>query len=280
MGIVTMLRKILGAEPQRSEVAQAAPETLPPPEPSPPPVPIIHPDDVFLVSYPKSGNTWLRFLIGNYLSSDAIDFVGLHRVMPDLHLDPSLSAPAQSRPRFVKSHGAFDAAYPRVVYIVRDPRDVAVSSFFHHRKFNLIDKQQSFEQFIQSFIDIGFYPNGPWDAHVEGWLATPTHAVIPVKYEEMLRDPGAVLEKVLAFASLDADVGRVARAVERSSFERMRSIEDAQHEEYFRRYGSDTTEIRFVREGRAGSWRQFFPQPQLEQFMQRYGETMRKFGYV
>lgn len=272
------LKAILGWIPRKpAAVVAEAPPTL---QSMPPPVvPTIYPDDVFIVSYPKSGNTWLRFLIANYLSDEAIDFIGLHHVMPDLHLDPALASPARNRPRFIKSHSAFDALYPRVVYLLRDPRDIAVSSYFHQRKFNLIDKQAPFEQFVQSFIEIGFYPSGPWHEHVEGWLSASSESVLRVTYEAMLADSGAELQRVLVFSGLTVEPARIARAVERSSFGRMQEIEDAQHDEYFKRYGSDTTELRFVREGRSGSWRDFFDEAQIARFLERYGETMRKFGY-
>jgi hypothetical protein len=251
-----------------------------PAEPPPPVVPTIYPDDVFLVSYPKSGNTWLRFLAGNYVSNTQVDFVGLHVVMPDLHLDAALAAPALTRPRFIKSHSAFDASFPRVVYLVRDGRDVAVSSYFHQIKFKLIQEQTTFSQFILGFIENGFHANdGPWSDHVESWIGTPRDSVLLVKYEDTLADPAATLRAILAFADLPVEEARVARAVERSSFAQMRSLEEAQHDDYFRRYKGDTTEIRFVREGRAGSWKQFFTDDDLERFMARHGATMRKVGY-
>ena len=237
-------------------------------------------DDVFLVSYPKSGNTWLRFQIGSYLLDAPIDFVGLHHVMPDQHLDPTLAAPAQFRPRFIKSHASYDPAYPRVIYIIRDPRDVAVSAYFHHIKFKLLPKETSFDEFMQRFIEIGFYPQGLWSDHVEGWLSASRASVQLITYEEMLDSPAAILSTCLRFGGVEIDEKRIERAVENSSKERMQEVEDVQHEEYFRRHGSDTTQIRFVREGRAGSWQSYFSSNVLQAFMERYGQTMRKVGYI
>src|SRR5438034_5257902 len=89
----------------------------------------VHPNDVFLVSYPRSGNTWIRFLIGNLAyPDDPVTFANIEHRIPSIYTYPNRVL--RRLPRILKSHEAFDPRYPRVIYIVRDPRDVAVS-FYH-----------------------------------------------------------------------------------------------------------------------------------------------------
>lgn len=48
----------------------------------------VFPDNSFIVSYPRSGSTWLRFLVGNLLSPDQpISFKTVEQVLPDIHVN-------------------------------------------------------------------------------------------------------------------------------------------------------------------------------------------------
>ncbi len=95
----------------------------------------VFPDDVFLVSYPRSGNTWTRFLIGNLLDQeDPITFANIESRIPEIYFFPDKVLRRLPRPRILKSHEYFDHRYKRVVYIVRDPRDVATSMYHYSRE--------------------------------------------------------------------------------------------------------------------------------------------------
>src|SRR5258708_28403823 len=90
------------------------------------------PDDVFLVSYLRSGSTWVRFLFGNFIHQEAVTFSNVGSLVPSIQELPDHKL--RSLPRVLKSHECFDPRYPRVIYIVRDPRDVAVSFYYYNLK--------------------------------------------------------------------------------------------------------------------------------------------------
>src|SRR5258707_11864652 len=88
--------------------------------------------DVFVVSYPRSGNTWTRFLIGNLINPDVhLTFSNVESRIPEIYFNPDRKMRALPRPRVLKSHESFQPHYPRVIYIVRDPRDVA-GLYYNH----------------------------------------------------------------------------------------------------------------------------------------------------
>src|ERR1700731_2244023 len=90
----------------------------------------VFPSDVFLVGHFRSGTTWSRFLVGNFVYTDRnVTFTSVSDMVPSIyeHSDRKL----RSKPRLIKSHESFDPRYPRVIHVVRDPRDVAVSLYYY-----------------------------------------------------------------------------------------------------------------------------------------------------
>src|SRR5690606_19622633 len=91
----------------------------------------IFPDDTIIVGYPKSGTTWMRFLVANMLRPEwEITFRNLQEAVPGIH-HPQIFDPEFPRPRFIKTHFPSYDEFPRFVYIYRDGRDVMVSHYHY-----------------------------------------------------------------------------------------------------------------------------------------------------
>src|SRR6266550_2199038 len=186
---------------------------------------LILPDDVFLVSYPKSGNTWARFLLANLLHPEqSVNFANLRRLIPDFDGGGTKrDFDRIPRPRIIKSHGCFDPRYPRVIYIVRDPRDVAVSQYHYHRKLRKIEDDLPIERFVARFLAGETRGGQSWGHNVFTWLATREGdpRFLLLRYEDMIADTSRELRKVTVFLGLDVTDEQIARAVERSSAGKM-----------------------------------------------------------
>src|ERR1041385_8741187 len=119
------------------------------------------PTDFFLASFPKSGNTWLRQLLAAaFFPGKKFSQANLSSIMPSVY-DENFTLNRLSSPRFIKTHEAFFSIYPKTIYLARDYRDVAVSSFFYLQKKNKAEKTIS--EFIRSSKLNSF---GPWEWHV------------------------------------------------------------------------------------------------------------------
>ena len=240
----------------------------------------ILPDDVFLVSYPKSGNTWLRFLIGNYITDCGVDFSNSHLVMPDVHFNPKDCSGVEFRPRFIKSHKPYTPSYPRVIYIIRDGRDAAVSYYFYQQKAGKLEKNAPFAAFLEKFAREGIEGYGTWSDHVESWLEKRGQGnMLVLKYEEMLDDTERELDKVVRFVGLEYDSEKIKRAVKASSFKEMQKLEVEQHDEHIAKFGV-SKEILFVRKGQKGDWSNHFSKENEELFLSYHGKTLEKLGYI
>src|SRR3981189_2900810 len=136
----------------------------------------VYPDDTFIVSYPRSGNTWTRFLVANLVHPEqSVTFVNIERLIPDCEAMSSRYVKRVPRPRIIKSHEYFDPRYKKVIYIVRDPRDVALSYYDFSRKYRHIEDSYPLEQYIGDFvtgrlISAGW---GTWGANVASWVFAP-----------------------------------------------------------------------------------------------------------
>jgi hypothetical protein len=242
---------------------------------------LILPDDIFLVSFPKSGNTWTRFLLANLRFPDEpANFANINRLIPDPTGTPKRDFDRMPRPRIIKSHECFDPRYPRVVYIVRDPRDVVVSQYHYHRKLRKIEDDSPIEKFVTRFLAGETCPHGSWGQNVATWLYTSEGdpRFLLLRYEDLVADAARELAKVVAFLRLSAGPEQIAQAVERSSADRMRKLEKKQTDKNALMKGS-RKDLSFVRAAGSGGWRADLPAPMAAKIEAAWGPLMQHLGY-
>jgi hypothetical protein len=241
-------------------------------------------DDTFLVSFPRSGNTWTRFLIGNLVQPhEPITFLNIENVIPDTSALSNRYLERIPRPRIIKSHQFFDARYKKVIYIVRDPRDVVLSYHNFQRKYGEIDDQCPLEQYVPRFLagDLpGLIGWGSWGEHVLSWLATRHNSpgFLLLRYEAMLADPICGLGKVAKFLGVETTTAALEAVVERSSADNMRKMEKTQSDKWVVTQGR-RKDIPFVGKAKQGGWHSLLPESAIDEIEAAWGPLMKTLGY-
>ena len=248
----------------------------------------VYPDDVFLVSYPRSGNTWTRFLLGNLISqSTPVTFSNIESRIPEIYFNPDRELRALPRPRMLKSHECFQPQYPHVIYIVRDPRDVAISFYHHNVKARNIPDNYPLASFVPRFIEGEFDQKfGSWRDNVLSWTSvrggSPNFMML--RYEEMKRDTAGALLQVVdfleraAFRTIDSSPAALERAIELSSPERMRALEKEEAADWVLTK-STRSDKPFVRTAKAGGWKSQLAPESVEMIETAWGDLMQSLGY-
>lgn len=237
----------------------------------------IYPDDVLIVSYPKSGNTWVRFLIGNLLHEDPVTFANVEQKIPSLYSSNELLQHTP-RPRYLKSHEYFDPRYKTVIYIVRDPRDVAISYYHFWVKVGLIEEDYPIDDYISRFANGELDGFGSWRENVGSWLGTRENdpGFLFLRYEDLLDDPVRELRKVANFLSIRTSYERLNEAIELSSADRMRKSEREHDWEAIKESRKDKS---FVRTAQAGGWQNDLPEASVVLIEKLWGRMMERLGY-
>jgi aryl sulfotransferase len=254
---------------------------------------------VWITSYPKSGNTWVRLLVCNLAFGVQKSAAALNELAPDVHeLGSALQPP--SSPAFMKTHFCHSPALPLAqhtagaVYVARDPGDVLLSNFHYAQRLGgaLADPGR-LEAYLESFLAARGDPRwvqkqmGTWDAHVHSWLGMQhDFPVLPLRYEDLLREPVRQAQRLCAFLGLAREPAEIERAVAGASFSSMRAIEERDIRAknvgiFYKPYLQPSIDggLRFMRSGQSGEAQRTLSRAQRLRMIETFGSTMRQLGY-
>ena len=270
---------------------------------------------IWLASYPKSGNTWLRAFLANLFENGARPVAindqpryafGDNNLLHYRDLtgrDPASLTPqdiAALRPRvhewfarsqehevFVKTHNAMlrvedaplitPSATAGAIYVVRNPFDLAVS-FSHHYRLPL---QKAVDGLCdENFVLLAAENHatqylGSWATHVRSWQSAPGLTQHRLRFEDMVRRPMETFGAVAEFLGFLPDEARLRRAIAFSRFEELAGQERAGGFVEARGDG-----LAFFRQGRIGVWRDVLSDAQVRQLTDALGPVLVDLGYA
>ena len=243
----------------------------------------VYPDDTFLVSYPRSGNTWTRFLIANLVYPERnVSFANIEQLIPDSASQSNRALKRTPRPRIIKTHQYFDHRYPKTIYIVRDPRDIALSYYDFQRRSRQIEDGYELERYVDDFVSgrLSSADWGTWGENVASWVYTrgQRKEFLLLRYEDMIKNTASELARIAAFLGIEPSIAELHKAIELSSADRMRKLEKLEALQWIgtRNHRKD---IPFVGKARSGGWRTSLPERSVHQIESAWGELMTVLGY-
>ena len=232
------------------------------------------PSDIFTASYPRSGSTWLRFILVELLAGQSSGFKGVNLLSPDVGHHSSAQALLPGEGRLIKTHELYRPAYKKAIYLARDPRNVMLSEYQFEKALGVID--EGLDAFLDAFLRKGVNPFGRWTEHVNTWLdaadANQCELLI-VRFEDMRRDTVPVLRQMMEFLNFPVDDGAIRTAVEGNSLEQMKAKEKVTPQRA-------SAKGRFVGSGSVAGWKEKLTPAQLRLMDQFAGPAMARLGYA
>ncbi len=236
------------------------------------------PDDIFVVSYPKSGTTLMQMMVYQLATRGEMDFPHITIVSPWFEMELMRNRPRGLEvpsPRILKSHLRY-GALPKVgrfIYMLRDPRDVALSAYHHHVL--MTGERARPESFVQRFI-LGRSAFPSWFKHVASWWPHRNDPnVLLLRYEEAIADLEGTARRVAAFCGIEVREEDLPKILEHCSLAFMK-----EHQEKFdpRTRQTFLNSGQFIRQGKAGAGREVLTPETRELLAEKLAHLERRLG--
>ena len=270
---------------------------------------------VWLASYPKSGNTWMRSFLHNLFLNPAepvsinemmafcvsepaathyLRRVGkpwnettpedVMKVRAAVHADFTFASPDSV---FVKTHNYLGDFFGRplinmnvtagAIYMVRNPLDVVLSARKHFNRTTDETIEMMSDPRAGTSLSASQAPEifTSWSNHVRSWTTTPSPGLLVLRYEDMLSEPEKTFGTVARFLGLNPPEERLKKAIHFSSFKVLKDLEEK---------GGFLEKPEhadaFFRKGQIGQWREDLTDAQVRRIISDHREQMERFGYI
>jgi hypothetical protein len=238
------------------------------------------PDDIFIVTYPRSGTTWMQMILYQLTTGGNMDFAHIEQVCPwwehSLHRQRLNDL---ASPRVFKSHlsnGKMPPLPGKYIYVARDGKDVAVS--YYHFYESHMGFQGTFADFFERFL-AGRVQSGSWFKHVRGWWehrGDPN--VLFLRYEDLLADLPGCLRQIVGFCGLEVPAEQLPGILERCTFAFMKQHESRFDPMMARPYEQGFRPHAFLRQGQAGAGREQLSPRQARRFDRAFHRRLGQTG--
>ncbi|XP_008850408.1 amine sulfotransferase-like [Nannospalax galili] len=248
----------------------------------------IRDDDVFIITYPKSGTIWTQQILSliyfeghrnsteNIQTLDRAPFFeyNIHNVNFDKMLSPRVLTshlPYYLVPKGLKNKKA------KILYIYRNPKDI-LTSYFHFSKWLVtLEATHTIEHFMEKFLD-GKVVGSRWFDHIRGWYEhRHNFNILFMRYEDLKKDLRSSVLKICSFLEKKLSEEDVDTVVRQATFQNMRSDPRANYDDIIKNEIGTRNEGKFLRKGTIGDWKHHLTVVQNERFDSIFQKNMKNF---
>jgi hypothetical protein len=233
----------------------------------------LSPADVFFAAYPKSGTTYIRFVLFEMLSGMPAGFKATNRLMPGIGEHTKALRLLPGGGRLIATHEHYRKDYRRAIYLVRDARDVLLSEYAFLKALDFY--KEDLDSFVAHFLFTKVSAYGPWHRHVGGFLDSPlagTDNMLLVRFEDLRKDPMPWFARMAEFLGVNVPHEKIKLAVANNSIEAMREKEDKEPVKA-------SIRGRFVRDGKVRGWVSKLTPAQVRLIENHAGDALVRLGY-
>ena len=191
-----------------------------------------------MITYPKSGTTWTRFLLGNYFQmlsgyGEPFLFDGSEEEtsklrasgLPLIHVSHgSLTWLTQTARDLTYANAVAPFIHPTPIFMVRFPMDILLSHFMHHHHLKGYQDRKRFDS-LRQFIDDPVYGLDKLLHFYNLWSGVVEDDAFLIRYEDLKARPFDVTKRLLDQLNVEFDEEKLERSIEQSSFKNMKKME-------------------------------------------------------
>ena len=262
------------------------------------------PGVLWLASFPRSGNTWMRFLLTNLLFERVRESRVVAEYIDEI-IDPlfnlrqsnnwKIIAFESNSAHILKTHIPFSLSMPLkdktigAIYILRNPLDIVVSLCKRY--------PGQAEEILNNFLTYGTHTvsqqwnYGNWHSHVFSWLqlAKLSHSIpiILVKYEDLCANPFASCKRILNWLKIERKDDHIHQAIEQSSIDSLKIMESFEIKNetpgiFFTLEQKSAIKAGrlFLADGKSNSHRHYLTESEIQKGLATFGPLMKELGYI
>ena len=274
----------------------------------------------WIASYPKSGNTWMKLFLKCYFNGSSnnfsinnrkgdiftietfpmvnkfkemnINFLNFEDIAKNW-IEMQTLINLNNKTNYLKTHNAMCSINNYqftnnqntigAIYIVRDPRDIALSyaSFLNKKIDDTIDYMISDNAFEQDLFQNTLYKKsvmGSWSYHYNSWKNYKAKKIIIVKYEDMITKTNDTFFRILKYLSninnIEINEKKMFDAINVTSFTKLKKLEDEDG------FEENPTDKPFFRNGQVGEWKLKLKKSQIEKIENKFSKEMKELKYI
>ncbi|XP_059109575.1 bile salt sulfotransferase 2-like isoform X2 [Peromyscus eremicus] len=242
--------------------------------------------DTVILTYPKSGTNWVIEMVCLIQSKGDPNWI---QSVPIWDRSPWIESQKgyqklinKEGPRLISSHlpfhlfpKSFFSSKAKVIYIIRNPRDVLVSGYFFWSKTKFARNPESMTTYFEWFLK-GNVVYGSWFEHTCAWLSMrEKDNFLLLNYEDMKQDTKSIIKKICDFLGKKLEPDELDMVLKYSSFQAMKENNMSNYS--LVPEDMVTQNWALLRKGMSGDWKNHFTVAQAEAFDKVFQEKMASF---